>query len=315
MMKKLMSLFLLFCMLFSACQSAGVAQEEYDKALAEAEGLKEHISSLENELNSAKEEGKQAGKKRDELQEKYFALENELTLLKEESKTVAEENEELKKSISVLEEELEFAKNQSGQSEGTGNKKDGISFVNTESLSGKIEVLKEYTFKSFWNTYHFMVVKNGLDQTVDISSSSLAYTSDGNMVGASDAEFDALGAGCISIFYESFDTEEEIAYYETEISFSASRYYESVIQDLSYVQNDIKNGAIFQVSNNGTEAAKFVKGYVLFFLNGELVEYESGYFTDNDSELKPGKTISKQITSNKKFDAMEFYLVGKRYSN
>lgn len=313
-MKKRMSLLLLLCMLFSGCQSAGVPQEEYDKALAEVKELKESISLLETELNSVKESGRKANEEKEKLQEQYSVLENELTSLKEESKMVAEENEELKKSISVLEGELESAKNQSEQGGYAGNKKAGISFVNKESLSGKIEVLKEYTFTSRWGgtTYHFMVVKNGLDQTVDISSSSLAYTEDGNMVGASSANFEALGTGCTSVFYERFDTEEEIAYYETEISFSASRYYESVIQDLSYVQNDIKGGAIFQVSNNGTEAAEFVKGYVLFFLEGELVEYESAYFTDDDSELKPGRTISKQITADEKFDAMEFYLIGRR---
>ena len=62
----------------------------------------------------------------------------------------------------------------------------------------------------------------------------------------------------------------------------------------------------------GSEPADFVEGYVLFFKNGQLVHYESSYFTDDDSELKPGETISKQITSYEEFDSMQFYLTGKR---
>lgn len=145
-----------------------------------------------------------------------------------------------------------------------------------------------------------------------MSTSSLAYDKEGTLLGAEDSSFDALGSGCTSLLYEAFEVDGEIDYYETELNFSKSRYYESVIQDLSYEQIDISKGAVFRVTNNGKDAAKFVEGYALFFLNGKLVEYESAYFTDDDSEIKPGKTISKQITSYEEFDTIEFYLTGRK---
>jgi len=177
-----------------------------------------------------------------------------------------------------------------------------------------VEILEEYTYSDGlgWYTYHFMVIRNNSDVTVDVSTSSLAYKQDGTLVSADDASFDALGAGCTSVLYEAFDTESVISYYETDITVTKSKYYESVIQDLSYKQNNIENGAIFQVTNNGNEAARFVKGYVLFFAGEELVDFDSTYFTDDDSELKPGATISKQITSYKDFDRVEFYLTGRK---
>lgn len=185
---------------------------------------------------------------------------------------------------------------------------------NSKDTAGEIEIIAEYTLADSigWYTRHFMIVKNTSNDTVDISTSSLAYSSDGSMVSAANGSFDALGAGCVSVLYEAFETDQEIDHYETELNASKSTYYESVIQDLTYVQNDIDKGAIFQITNNGEKAAEFVEGYAMFFLGDELVSFESTYFTDDDSEIKPGKTISKQMTANNEFDKIEFYLTGRR---
>ena len=109
-----------------------------------------------------------------------------------------------------------------------------------------------------------------------------------------------------------FETDAKISYYETSMTCEKSRYYQSVIQDLDYAQNDINGGAVFQVTNNGAYAAEFVEGYVLFFENGNLVDYSSAYFTDNEYEIKPGATISEQIITYENFDTMKFYLTGRR---
>lgn len=185
---------------------------------------------------------------------------------------------------------------------------------NSNDSNNEVEVLAEYTLADSigWYTRHFMIVKNNSNNTVDVSTSSLAYSPDGSMVSAASGSFDALGAGCVSVLYEAFETDKDIDYYETEMNVAQSTYYESVIQDLSYVQNDIDDGAIFQVTNNGDQAANFVEGHAMFFNGDELVDYESTYFTDDSSEIKPGKTISKQLTSNKNYDKIEFYLTGRR---
>lgn len=194
------------------------------------------------------------------------------------------------------------------------NEKDFEGEENGELGIEDIEILAEYTLSDGigWYTRHFMVIKNNSDYTVDISTSSLAYSADGAVIGAEDSSLDTLGAGCVAVVYEAFEIDNNISYYETDVNVAKSKYYEDATQDLSYVQNDIDGGAVFQVTNNGEEAAEFVQGYVLFFMGQELVDWESAYFTDDDSEIKPGKTISKQINTYKDFDRMEFYLTGRR---
>lgn len=177
-----------------------------------------------------------------------------------------------------------------------------------------VEILAEYTLSQNFSKYkkHFIVIKNNSSETVDIVSSSLAYMLDGTMVGAANSKLYALGAGCISVLYEMFETDNEIGYYETQINPSPSKIYKSVIQDLSYIQNDIEKGAVFQVTNNGDDAAEFVKGYVLFFQGDKLVDYKDRYFTNNENEISPGETISKQITTYEDFNRVEFYLTGRK---
>lgn len=183
-----------------------------------------------------------------------------------------------------------------------------------ESKNEDVEVLAEYTLPDGigWYTRHFIIVKNNSNETVDISTSSLAYSEDGTMVGAANGSLDALGSGCTSVLYESFETNAQISRYELELNTSPSKYYKSVIEDLSFVQNDIDGGAVFQVTNNGKDSAEFVEGYALFFKDNQLVGYESTYFTDDDSQIKPGKTISKQMTAYEDFDRIEFYLTGRK---
>lgn len=178
--------------------------------------------------------------------------------------------------------------------------------------SSDIEILSEYLYQSRWNAYHYIVVKNNFGSTIDVSTTSFAYDSDGNLISVDDASEEAIGSGCTSIIREVFDTEETVARVETEISGSVSEYYESVLQDLSYTKTEIKDGVIVQVTNNGSKSSEFVKAYVLFFDGDKLIYEDSTYFTDDDSEIKPQKTISKQINSYKDFDRVEIYLTGRR---
>lgn len=181
-----------------------------------------------------------------------------------------------------------------------------------EDFSKDVEVLSEYTLSSYGTLCRYMVVKNNSEKTLDITTSSLAYKEDGTMVSAANSELLALGAGCTSIVFEAFQTDESVSRFDTELKGVTNSNHKSVIQDLSYVQNDIADGAIFQITNNGDEDALFVMGYALFFSGDKLVARDMMYFTDDNSKLKSGETITKQMTTSEDFDRIEFYMTGWR---
>ena len=182
----------------------------------------------------------------------------------------------------------------------------------TETTVDDIEVIKEYTIADgFAYTYHFVIVKNNGDIPVSISTSTLAYKSDGSLISVADSGIDVLGSGSTSIYYDAFETKDEISRYEIDLSIDKDVWYECGLNNLSYKQNDIKNGVIFQVKNNGDKPVSFVQGFALFFKDGKLVNWEFNYFTDNDYEIKSDSTISKQFDCYKDYDTVEFYLTGR----
>lgn len=181
-----------------------------------------------------------------------------------------------------------------------------------EPTEEDIELLGEYYYSDYWYQYRFLVVKNNSDATVEISTSSLAYGKEENIISVGSASVEAIGAGCVSVLRESYDTEEEIEYCETEWSIKKDEYYKSVVQDLSVTQSKIDGGIILQIKNNGEKTASWVKATVLFLHEGKLVDYEESYCIDSDYEIKSGKTASKQINTRKDYDEVKVYLHGRR---
>ena len=92
-------------------------------------------------------------------------------------------------------------------------------------------------------------------------------------------------------------------------------YYSDVLCDLTYEKTENSGNVILSVTNSGTEAAEFVEAYVLFIdKNGKVVAYDSTYFTDNDSELKGGATITKQLDCSAAYSTAEVFFTGRRYA-
>ncbi len=119
------------------------------------------------------------------------------------------------------------------------------------------------------------------------------------------------GEESIATFY--FDSVKDIDHVEYTMGYDTDPYYGSVLSDLEVVQNINDKNVVVTATNKGTEAAKFVEAYALFLdSSGNVVEYGSTYITDGDSEIKPGATLSKQITSYEAFDTVEVYLTGRK---
>lgn len=264
--------------LIMGCSSNNSSQAEYDSLMAEKQ-------SLESELQKQKE-----------------TTEQETTVKKTEVNTTEITTEQQTTTVTETTTEEQTT---SAQPETTSVEVNAVD---------EVEILAEYTLADGigWYTMHFMVIRNNTGKTLDISTNSKAYTSDGSLVSVAESYFDALPAGCTSVVYEAFETDAEISYYDTKLNFSKSDWYKPIIQDLSYEETIIKDGVIYEVTNNGNYVGDFIEGYALFFLGDILVGYDSNYFTDDDNELKAGDSISKQFKSYNEFDRVEFYLEGTR---
>ena len=106
--------------------------------------------------------------------------------------------------------------------------------------------------------------------------------------------------------------DEEYATSEYELSVKEDEWYESVAADLTYESIPAKEKEIVSVTNNGSEAAEFVEVYALFFNGEKPVYFNTEYFTDDDSELKPGKTITEEIDCYEDYTSVRFFITGRR---
>lgn len=194
----------------------------------------------------------------------------------------------------------------SGEAAQSGNK--ALSF-SSDSITKDITVT-EYHLKEEWGfRYAFLVIENHSDYDLNISAEVKLYNKNGELVGAERREQEAVGKKTKTIMYFMPDEEYETIKYE--LTTKKETYYDCVTGALTYESVSAKNKEIFSVKNNGDVAVKFAEGYALFFNKGKTVGFASTYFVDDDSELKPGKTITRELDCYVEYDSVKFYLTGR----
>lgn len=175
--------------------------------------------------------------------------------------------------------------------------------------SRQVRVMNEYSYtNSLDKELLYLIVQNDSNKTLDISANVKALNTAGHLVGAKTDSENCVPAGEKTILSFSFD--EPYSKIEYVLDASVSRYT-PVIQNLSYVSQSALDKEIVTVTNNGNVVANFVKVHCLFFDGDELVDYNRSYFTDSDSELKPGKEITKELRSYSDYDSTVIILTGR----
>lgn len=170
--------------------------------------------------------------------------------------------------------------------------------------------VKEYHYSTDFFNFAFLVIQNNSPYNLSISANANFYDESGNMIGAKNSSQDAIESGYNTILY--FMPDEKYASMDYNLDVREEDFYGCVQSDLSYEVSKATDKIILSVTNNGTEPAEFVEGYVLFFSGENPVEFSSSYFTDDDMELKPNKTINKEMDCYEDYDSYQVFFSGNR---
>ena len=185
--------------------------------------------------------------------------------------------------------------------------KDAAAF-DEDTVLGMLEIT-EYTYNSDYNNYVFLGVKNNSSYDLNIYGEMIFKNADGGLVGTSNREIYAFEAGQEVML--DFSSDVVFAGYDYTLSVGEEEYYAPVLSSLVKEVSVTDTKAILAVTNNGEKAAKYVE-YIVLFLNGNtVVDYEWGYCTDDDSEIKPGKTNYDEASTRETFDSVLVYLNGR----
>lgn len=169
-----------------------------------------------------------------------------------------------------------------------------------------------YTWNDSYNYYVALVIKNNSALNCNLSANVLFKNANNELIGAADNSIDAFEAN--SEMCLVFSNEEEFVSFDYEYEASKLDYYDCISSSLSCETSVTPKKCITSITNNGEKTAKYVQ-YRVLFMQGENVVYSDwGYATDDDSEIKPGKTITKESTfynSKKDFDNVKVYYTGR----
>ena len=174
--------------------------------------------------------------------------------------------------------------------------------------------VKEYSYDNgAWGTYYIMELTNNSKKTVSVETNVIAKDSSGKTIGAKSDSKHAIESGYSVCLFHIFEA-NDINSFSYTISANEDDYYEPALSDLSYEVSDTWEGIIITCTNKGDRPIEFVEGTVLFFSNGQVVDYDTNYFTDNDLELKPKNTLAKEFDYYKDvpYDDYKVYFTGRR---
>ena len=169
-----------------------------------------------------------------------------------------------------------------------------------------------YTWNDYYSYSVALVVKNNSSFNCRLSANVLFKNAAGELIGAADDSTDTFEAGqevCLV-----FSNEVEFSSFDYEYEVSKLEYYDCVSSSLSCETTVTTNKAIIAITNNGEKTAEHVEYNILFMLGDEVVDYNWGYATDDNSEIKPGKTIIEEVkfyNDKKDFDNVKVYYNGK----
>lgn len=178
-----------------------------------------------------------------------------------------------------------------------------------EEVLSQLE-LQSYFIETKFIKYAVVTIKNNSEYNLSITVNINFYDKAGALIGVDSETQEAVESGYETVFCFMVDNEAENL--DGEYTVKEETRYDCVLSDLSYESTEAKDKIILSVTNNGDEVADFVKAYVIFFDNSLPVDFDWTYVTDNDSEIKPGRTVKKEISCYESFDSYLVFFSGRR---
>lgn len=162
----------------------------------------------------------------------------------------------------------------------------------------------EYT-NSIGTHWVVVAIKNNSEFNLEISMDGQFKDANGTLIGTSKDEDPAFEKGSEIAF--TFNNEAEYASFEYKISVKETDYYDCVWSNIQVESNTAEKKAIISATNNGEKPAEFLEYIVVFFNGGTPVDHTSGYLVDDESELKPGQTESREADCYVPFDSIKVF--------
>ena len=177
-----------------------------------------------------------------------------------------------------------------------GTERHSISNINYTGDSVTQDLyIQDWNYDSYGSAVHILEITNNSQYTLELNINETAKDSSGSVIGASSTSELDLPAGCTVFLTNYFSNVSNVTGYDTSIQAIPARYYDPVIQNIALETNDLEDKVVVKATNNGSVPVEFLKATAVFFKDNEVVDYDTQYLVDSDSELKPGASFTGQL--------------------
>lgn len=168
-------------------------------------------------------------------------------------------------------------------------------------------LINQYTYEdSLGNPWIFFEIENTSDYDIYIEVYLDTYDAGGNLIdGLIMADY-SLEKGTITLVPFVLEDWYEEAWFDMSI-WEAD--YEGHTSDLVVANKKTQDGETLVIANKGDSAVFFLEARLLFFKDGNIVNYASNYFIDDDQEIKPGATIVRDYYCYEEYDEVKVYIL------
>lgn len=162
--------------------------------------------------------------------------------------------------------------------------------------------------------YTILTVTNNSDKVVKFEANFIAKDGSGNDIGASTADNKAIAPGQTACIWSTIDYTPDISSFDYILTVDEDTENRSIYDDVLLEYNSVDDKVLITATNNGTDTAYYVWAQVLFFKDGQLVNFSEPMFTDDDSELKAGATSTQEAVcySEGGFDNVKVFISGRK---
>lgn len=173
-------------------------------------------------------------------------------------------------------------------------------------------VISDYTYESYGTTHHIFELTNNSQATLEVRINETAKDSSGNIIGAGSTEERDIPAGCTVFINNYLNDVKGACSFDTSIQTAIDEYGVPVAQNISYEVTNLGDKVLVKATNNGSVSAEFPKAEAMFFHGDKVVAYRTQFLCDNDYELKPGASMTEQISAYEDYTSVKVHMTARR---
>ena len=177
-----------------------------------------------------------------------------------------------------------------------------------------VQITAEYQMDISGSAFYFIVIKNIAPYDLSLEMNVDAIGENGEILDSTKTREHAVSPGAEIVLIPRFVRLplNEVTKIEYVLTSKKSEYYYGVNTQMETSYEQIDDGIRIKMTNTGITPVKYPQAYVLFFRDGDLIDFDGTalFYGNGTSILEAGETKEKDAHCYKIYDDVKIYTSG-----